>query len=599
MDSRDVNRAMSFEGIAVPVAALAEAELFEGLGPAELQRVAAVMRFRSFKSGELICREGEQGESMFVIVDGLVDLLRSLAELPEIRTRSIFDEGRLVGKLRSGDVVGTGSLITGEPRSATAKAAVDSDLLELGQEDFRALIAEFPQLLENLTRILTHRLAEATAGQARGRSRGESVALVAGPSVESSMPEVLEAAKAASPGAVASLDARASVTEALEQLDAALRASAVVVVLAPLDGEELPQLMRQVDRTVAVLGDPAEAERLGALAARHGAAGQPVEVVLGPGVGRDALAATVGPPDAVQVVRALRNDDVAWIGRHVSRTKLGLALGAGGAKGWAHVGALHALEQAGYVIDCVSGSSIGAIVGTWIAFGMDAPEIEAVMRETFTPETVAETLKISLSGQASGHDKMVQLLKELTAGRTFDDCVIPLAIMTADLTQRRPAPLRAGPLDGALLAATALAGVFPPHEREGHRLVDGLAIDPTPTRAVIDDGADVTVSINLIPRETLPAWPGQEPPPPEEPRRRGSRMLDTLLEVMDLSQLDTSERGAALADVPITPRFGPGTWRDFHLADLYLAAGREAMEAALPALRARAQPQFAQVTTTT
>ena len=95
--------------------------------------MAAVMRLRSFKAGELICREGEQGESMFVIVDGLVDLLRSLAEMPEVRTRSIFDEGRLVGKLRPGDVVGTGSLITGEPRSATAKAAVDSDLLELGQ----------------------------------------------------------------------------------------------------------------------------------------------------------------------------------------------------------------------------------------------------------------------------------------------------------------------------------------------------------------------------------------------------------------------------------------------------------------------------------
>ena len=603
---RDLDRAMSFEGIAVPVAALEEAELFEGLGPGELQRVATVMRFRSFNAGEVICREGEQGESMFVIVDGLVDLLRSLAEAPEVRTRSIFDEGRLVGKLRAGDVVGTGSLITGEPRSATAKAAVDSDLLELGQEDFRSLIGEFPQLLENLTRILTHRLAEATAGQARGRVRGESVALVAGPSVEASVPEVLEATTAASAGAAVSLDARGSVAEALERLDGLLRSHAVVVVVAGLDGEELPQLMRQVDRTVAVVADAGEAERLGELAARHGAAGQPVEAVLGPGVARDALTAAGGPTDAVRVVRALRGDGeplspdaTAWVGRHLSRTKLGLALGAGGAKGYAHVGALQALEQAGYAIDCVSGSSIGAIVGTWIAFGMDAEEIEAVMRETFTPETVAETLKISLSGQASGLDAMVRILRQLTGGRTFDDCAIPLAIMTADLTRREPAPLRDGPLDEALIAATALAGVFPPHDLGGHRLVDGLAIDPVPTVAVIEDGADVSVSINLIPRETLAAWPGQEPPPPEEPRRRGSRMLDTLLEVMDLSQLDTSERGAALADVPVTPRFGPGSWRDFHLADLYLAAGREAMEAELPALRARARPQFARLTTTT
>jgi hypothetical protein len=75
-------------------------------------------------------------------------------------------------------------------------------------------------------------------------------------------------------------------------------------------------------------------------------------------------------------------------------------------------------------------------------------------------------------------------------------------------------------------------------------------------------------------------------------------MLDTLLEVMDLAQLDTSERNAALADVPITPRFGPGSWRDFDLADLFLAAGREAASERMSELAALAKPQFAGVTTT-
>ena len=125
---------------------------------------------------------------------------------------------------------------------------------------------------------------------------------------------------------------------------------------------------------------------------------------------------------------------------------------------------------------------------------------------------MAETLKISLSGQVErARARWCSVLKEITAGRTFADTMIPLAIMTANLTKREPAPMREGPLDEALIAATALAGVFPPHELGGHRLVDGLAIDPVPTAAVIEDGADVTVSINLIPRETLEAWPGQEP----------------------------------------------------------------------------------------
>src|SRR4051794_19667213 len=581
---RDFQRANSFEGIAVPTAVLEETALFEGLAAPELFEVAAVMRFRSFEAGTAICREGEPGDSMYVIVDGLVHLLRSLAHEPEVRTRSIFDEGRLVGKLRSGDVLGTGALITGEPRSATAKAAVDTDLLELGQDDFRALIARFPRVLENLTAILTRRLAEATSHQARAGRRGEAVALVGGGS------EATDAAAAASPGSVAVVDGDSSLAEALDKLDPLLRENRTVILTYSLAGEELPLLLRHVDRTVAVLESQADADRLAPIAEQHGVKGQPIEGVLAPGVepgGGDALRTVDGDPD-----------DAAWLGRHLARTKLGLALGAGGAKGYALLGALYELEEAGYRIDCVSGSSIGAIVGTWIAFGKGAAEVDSAMRSTFTPEVVAETLKISMSGGSSGHKKMVELLRELAAGRSFADTLIPLAIMTADLTDRTPRALREGPIDEALLAATALAGVFPPHELDGHRLVDGLALDPVPTSAVIEDGADVTVSVNLIPREELDAWPGQAPPEPDQKRQRRPGMLDTLLEVMDLAQLDTSERNAALADVPITPRFGPGSWRDFDLADLFLAAGREAASERMPELTSLARPQFAGVTTT-
>jgi predicted acylesterase/phospholipase RssA len=119
--------------------------------------------------------------------------------------------------------------------------------------------------------------------------------------------------------------------------------------------------------------------------------------------------------------------------------------------------------------------------------------------------------------------------------------------------------------------------------------VDGLALVPVPTGSVIEDGADVTVSVNLMSADTLERWPGGPPPePPPERRRRG--MLDTLLEVMDLSQLEDSVQHAALADVVITPRFGPSDWRDFHLADLFLAAGRAAAEEQLPELKSLALP---------
>ena len=86
----------------------------------------------------------------------------------------------------------------------------------------------------------------------------------------------------------------------------------------------------------------------------------------------------------------------------MTRTKIGLSAWAGGAKGFAHVGALQVLEEAGYEIDFVSGASIGAIVATFVALGMRAGELEQVLRTTFAPEVVSEVFQISLAGPPPG-----------------------------------------------------------------------------------------------------------------------------------------------------------------------------------------------------
>jgi predicted acylesterase/phospholipase RssA/CRP-like cAMP-binding protein len=579
----------SLEGVTVPSSALEGVPLFEGLGPDELLTAATSMRFHEFAPGSVICREGEPGSSMFVLVEGLAYALVALPEEPELRTRSVFAEGRLASKLRRGDVIGVMSLITGEPQPATVKTAAPSAALELREDDFRALIAKSPRVLANLTRILSGELAVTTRRHAQRGRRGEAVALVVGPSLEPAIPDILAATAAASAKPVHSLDARESVEHGLEELDEALLENGSVVLVSALSQENLGLVAEHVDRALVVLA-AGEGEMPAVLAETA----PQVELAL---VGGEAQGRA--PAAGATLVRhisrdgdpaGLPPDDVAWLGRHLARTKLGLALGAGGAKGYAHIGALQVLEEAGYVVDCVGGASIGAIVGAYVALGMTAAEIDRTLRDAFTPDTVADVFSLSLSGHSTGLERITGIFRETTAERSFDDTVIPLVCMAVDLTEGTSAPLREGPIWEALLASTAVPGMFPPHEREGHRLVDGVALVPVPTGAVAADGADITVSVNLMSRETLPAWPGQETPP-QEPEKPGSRMLKTLLEVMDLSQLDTSVRHAALADVVVTPRFGPGSWRDFQLADLFLAAGREAAEAELTSLRSLARPQ--------
>jgi len=568
---------------------LARNPLFDGLESEALEAIEASMSRRQFEPRELLCRAGEAGDNLLLIVSGLARVL-----LPDPASGQL----RTVAKLRRGDLVGEMSLVTDEPRTATVEAALPTTALELGRDDFASVLAGHPRILANLNRILSGKLAETTARVGDGASRGEAVALLVGAGAASFVPEILAAAEAASARPVTSIDARSSLEGALGSLDGLLADHATAIVISDAEEDRLSLLVEAVDRAVAVVRDEKE---LGRLADALG--GEPAEHRLEAVVLADSPDAGMKLPDlqerahgaSVLRVATLDGDSVAaeelaWIGRHLARTKLGLALGAGGAKGYAHVGVLQVLEEAGYTVDCVAGSSIGAIVGSWLALGMDCASIEATMRHAFRPEIVEQVFKLSLTGKSTGLETMTKVFRETTEDKSFADLDIPLAVMAVDLNGQQAAPIRDGALWQALLAATALAGIFPPYEQNGQRLVDGLALVPVPTDTARELGADVVVSVNIISRQTLQAWPG-ELPPPEQPKGAGSRMLDTLLEVMDLAQLDSSERHAARADVPITPRFGPSSWRDFHLADLFLDAGRGAAEEQLPALQALAKPQ--------
>jgi NTE family protein len=563
---------------------LMQISLFEGLEPEARNEIYRRLQPRNFAPGEVICREGDAGSSLFIIESGLAHVLVSRPEGP-----------RIVARLRRGDFGGEMSLITGEPRSATLKAIVPTTLLELGQQAFGSILASYPILFANLARILSQRLARADAQLGWSRQRGETVALVAGRDLTWQVAQLLESVKAASPREVVCVDLTASlppptecrrvrtVEEALSTVDDLLDSHGLILIVADLDQPELASLLQQVDR-VFLLGTEVDCLR----ATRECGPGGEV-VIIKRGCSQDSPRAVGG----LNVIRTIDPDvphtDVAWVGRHLSRTKIGLALGAGGAKGFAHVAALEILEAAGYPVDYVAGSSIGAFVGSWLALGKDAAAIKTTMRRTFSPDNVASIFKLSFGGMATGADELKRLCYESTEGLSFSDLVVPLVIMAVDLKAKRATAITEGPLWEALMAAGTVPGLYPPYELNSQRLVDAIALVPVPADAVRAAGADIVVSINLMSWDTLPAWPANAPLP--APTMKASRLLDTLLEVMDLMQLDCSTRHAARADVTITPRFGPATWRDFQLADLFLAAGRAAAQERLPALRALARPQ--------
>jgi NTE family protein len=564
-----------------------DSPFFDQLEAAGQDEVLRSMQRRHFEPDTVICRAGEPGNSLFVIEQGLVHVLAEGGKLTSSTAPLVLS------RLRAGDVIGELALLTGERRSATLVARVPTDVLELRREAFVVLIQRFPVLLANLVRIVSQRLIVLNAAVSQVH-RSEAVGVLIGQACVASADDIIRATRAASAHPVATIDllhagdSTPSVGQVLERLDSSLRDNPIVLMLVGADHPDLPVLLDHLDRVVALLG-PGElrhqARRLASLAGHL--------ELFGLGTSGEPFAEPAMPRPVRSFGLELRSADLAWVGRHLARAKVGLALGAGGAKGYAHVAVLRALEQAGYTIDYVAGSSIGAWVGAWLACGMDANAIERTFRATFSPEVLDVLFRPTVGQQQRASELMARLARETMQDRDFADLAVPLVIMAVDMAGRQATPIAAGPVHEAVWAAAAMPGFYPPVRRDGQQLVDAVALTPVPTEAVREAGADIAIAVNLLGRDALPVWPGVDLRDPFHGRGVAASERYTAIDVLELAQVEVAARDTERADVPITPRFGPGTWRDFQLADLFLAAGAVAAQAALPALWQLARPQQA------
>lgn len=175
---------------------------------------------------------------------------------------------------------------------------------------------------------------------------------------------------------------------------------------------------------------------------------------------------------------------------------VGLALGSGGAKGWAHIGVLRALEAAGIKIDYVAGTSIGAVVGAFYAIGeLDALE-EFIYPLDWKKIVSLLDLVFPRQGLLDG-DKVYSLLAEHLLERQMEDTLTPFCCVSTNLSTRQVVCLDSGPMVDAVRASLSIPGIFTPAQREGSYLVDGGLVNPLPINIARDMGADVVIAVDL------------------------------------------------------------------------------------------------------
>jgi NTE family protein len=237
--------------------------------------------------------------------------------------------------------------------------------------------------------------------------------------------------------------------------------------------------------------------------------------------------------------------------------KIGLALGSGGARGFAHLGVLKVLEEEGIPISYIAGSSIGALVAALYASGLGLDRLYKLAKSFRRNDFI--DLTIPKMGLISGK-RITEFIRLLTKGKQIQELEIPIAIVATDLQTGKKVVFRQGDVARAVRASISIPGIFVPAEIDGRLLVDGGVVDRVPVSVVREMGADMVIAIDVSPLN-----------------RNGeiTSIFDVILQSLDILQDEIVSHRRLSSDVMIRPRLEQYSSRAFTDVEEIIAAGEQ------------------------
>jgi NTE family protein len=308
---------------------------------------------------------------------------------------------------------------------------------------------------------------------------------------------------------------------------------------------------------------------------------------------------------------------VRHIARKVSRNFVGLALGSGAALGFAHIGVLKVLERERIPIDCLAGSSMGALIAGFYATGRSAVALEEIASRMgkFALLSKVDFDFVPVRGLIRGH-RFLRFFESFFRDMTFEEAKIPLIITAMSLLSRKEILFNSGLIATAIRASISIPGIFHPVALGGDILVDGGIIDPLPIRPLADLGANKIIAVDVLPTSSDVL---EKRSHMEERERRldakiRNRMLlvralhqagklwqkifdpnvvDIIVNTMQTMEHELAEGAAAEADICIRPSMPLFNWVEFHRSKEIIRQGELAAEAQLEDIKALVRQQVA------
>lgn len=529
--------------------------------------------------GELLFQAGEEADSLYLVRSGRLGVFRE-------------EDGvapQFLGVIKPGEPVGEMALIAGTPHSASVVALRDSEILALPRDDFFDAVRTRPEVMIELSRLMLQRARERAPGVTEPTVFG-FISVRARP-IRAFVERV--AAQIEAMGFTCEVIDHSALSSASDWFSRMEDTHDFVLYVAELDEPAWANLCaRQVDR-LFVVGDALTAPPKTIPARTAHGLQQFTDLILlrDPRMRRPAN--TRIWLDAVEPGRwfhAVEGDagDAARIARIVTGTAVGLVLSGGGARAYAHIGAIRALHEAGVCFDFLGGASMGAVIAAGPALGWTDEELDTRIRRAFVKSDPLSDLAFPMIAMTRAR-KVARLLEEAYGDVDIADMPLPFFAVSSNLTTGRIEVHRRGLLRRAMRASISIPGVMPPVVMDGQVLVDGAVIKNFPTDVMRQLNAGPIIGVDMSQARGVDPHALENPPSwwrwiASGAWKKGPPIVSILMRSATITTDAEMDETRAEADLLILPMPEGSDIRDWKVYDPVVEAGRKAATEALAAM---------------
>ena len=597
--------------------AIQQSQLGFGLSEEQIELVSQSVEWVEYKSGEVIFRQGEPGNSMLLVAQGRVKITVAHA---------IGDE-KFIDYLSVGEHFGEMAILTGQERAVTMTVVMDSRLLKLKREEFHSLIRQVPALAANVSRTLGLRLRRETTGKkVRSTSRVIGFAAPAEDANDGRMTiglvnklacaledqQVCVRVIADHVTAISKsnclkvieiprdMDSQSKAKWVYGQLAAQCKSDLTLVCLSDSDPDDLARILVQCEQVFWLSSPANEPETKTKFQALLQSESRLLDKLywgwlLPEGFNLENLPT---PPDEISALdfkivlgestQPSRHErmSISRLVRFIRKTRLGLALGGGAARGMTHLGVLKAFEQKGIFFDVIAGTSAGALVAVPYAYGNSPEQCTELFREDLRPGWFFRQLPKGKDWYMLYQFRMGKwdaLLRRRIGDVKLEQLLTPVSTVAADLITGLQIVRDTGDATNAILESINLPSIAKPIMRDGMALVDGGIVNNIPSDILPERGADLVLGVDISTQ--IPHRFGKNTPAMQPHQMRAPGQWQTIMrsnEVQDFQITALRTRTVDQMIVVDTSMFG---YTDFTSAREMSDAGEAAARLAMPHFR--------------